>query len=543
MQDDRAIQPDASTRRIEIYDTTLRDGSQAEGIAFSVEGKLHLLQEFDRLGIDFVEGGFPFSNPRDVEFYQRAKLIELQHAKLVPFGSTRRKDRAPEDDPNLLALLEAGCGYATIVGKTWDLHAREILGISLETNLELIRSSAEFLTSHGVQVIYDAEHFFDGLRANLEYAMETLGAAVAGGATRLILCDTNGGTMPGTVAEAVRSAVERFPTPIGIHTHNDAGVAVANAVVAIEAGASHAQGTFNGYGERCGNANLSTIIANVRLKLGLDCLVDGQLGRLTTVSRLVSELANQAHDERQAYVGRSAFAHKGGLHADAARKNPISYEHVQPELVGNNRRILISDQAGRSAIVERLEKEYPHLDKGSPDTQAIYDRLKEAENLGYEFEAADASFYLLAQKAMRRYEAAFDLHGFRLIIEKFRDHSMRAEATIKVREPNGLEEHTAAEGDGPVNALDNALRKALEVFYPNLREVSLTDFNVRVLDSKVSTAARVRVLIESTDGHETGGTVGVSENIIQAAWEALVDSFEYKIIRDLKRRQNGTGNA
>jgi 2-isopropylmalate synthase len=530
------------SRHIEIYDTTLRDGSQAEGIAFSVEGKLRLLHEFDQLGMDFVEGGFPFSNPRDVEFYKRAKSVVLTNTQLVPFGSTRRKDRTPDDDPGLLALLETGCRYATLVGKTWDLHAVEILGVSLETNLELIRSSVRFLSNHGIGVIYDAEHFFDGYDANPDYALDTLAAAADGGATRLVLCDTNGGAMPHRIAEVVALVAERFDAIIGIHTHNDAGMAVANALLAIQAGAMHVQGTFNGYGERCGNANLCAVVPNLLLKLGYDCLAPGQLAELTRVSRLVSELANHAPDERQPYVGRSAFAHKGGLHTDAARKNPGSYEHIDPTLVGNRRRILISDQAGRSAIVEKLEREYPHLDKNSPETQLIYDRLKEAENLGYQFEGAEASFQLLAQKAIGRYHPAFDLHGFRLIIEKFRDHTMRAEATIKVREPDGKEEHTAAEGDGPVNALDNALRKALETFYPVLKEVTLTDFNVRVLDSKASTAARVRVLIESTDGEETWGTVGVSENIIQAAWEALVDSFEYKIFREQKRL-NGNGKS
>jgi 2-isopropylmalate synthase len=529
--------PASRTRRIETYDTTLRDGSQAEGIAFSVESKLRLLQEFDRLGIDFVEGGFPHSNPRDVEFYQRAKGIELRHANLVSFGSTRHKNRDPDDDPNLQALVEAGCRYTTIFGKSWDLHVRDILDVSLDANLELIRSSVRFLVDNGLEVIYDAEHFFDGCRADAAYALQTLDAALDGGACRLVLCDTNGGAMPLEVMDVVRRVVERYPVTIGIHAHNDAGMGVANSTLAVEAGATHVQGTINGYGERCGNANLCGILPNLALKLGCDCLLPGRLQRLTGVARLVSELANQAHDDRQPYVGRSAFAHKGGIHIDAARKNADSYEHIRPQAVGNQQRILISDQAGKSAIIEKLEKEYPHLEKNSPETLRIFQRLKEAEQLGYEFEGAEASFHLLAQKAMGRYQPAFDLHGFRLIIEKFAGHMMRAEATIKVREPNGLEEHTAAEGDGPVNALDNALRKALEVFYPSLKEVALTDFTVRVLDSRSSTAARVRVLIESSDGQDTWGTVGVSENIIQAAWEALVDSFEYKLVKDQKREK------
>ncbi|MDA1190443.1 MAG: citramalate synthase [Candidatus Poribacteria bacterium] len=521
---------------VEIYDTTLRDGSQGEGIAFSVESKIRLLQEFDSIGIDFVEGGWPFSNPRDMEFYRRAKSLDLKHAQVVPFGSTRRKGIDPSDDPNLHALLETGCRHTTIFGKSWDLHATEILGVTLDENVELVRSSVAYLTEQGTQVIYDAEHFFDGYKRNREYCLRTLHAAVEAGAIRLVLCDTNGGTMPLEVAQIVGEIRATFPDiPTGIHTHNDAGMGAANAVIAVQHGATHVHGTFNGYGERSGNANLTSIVPNLELKLGYHCLREGGLEELTRISRLVSEFANQPHDERQPYVGRTAFAHKGGVHIDAARKNPLSYEHIRPEAVGNQQRILISDQAGKSAIIDKLERDYPHLDKRSPETQRVYDKLKEAEQYGYEFEGAEASFFLLAQKAMGEYTPSFDLHGFRLIIEKFERFDMRAEATIKVRDPNGLEEHTAAEGDGPVNALDNALRKALETFYPSLKDVSLVDYNVRVLDSQASTAARVRVLIESTDGEETWGTVGVSENIIQASWNALVDSLEYKIYKDSRR--------
>ena len=529
--------PAAADRRIEVCDETLRDGTQAEGIAFSVESKLRLLQEFDGLGIDFVVGGWPFSNPRDIEFFRRAKEVSLRHTQLMPFGSTRRKDNAPSEDPNLVALVETGCHYATIFGKSWELHATEILRVTLEENVEMIRSSVRFLTDAGMSVLYDAEHFFDGYTRNRPYALETLRAAVDGGAVRLVLCDTNGGTLPLELGDIVADVVTEFPgTPVGIHAHNDSGVGDANTLMGVERGASQVQGTFNGYGERCGNANLCAVVPNLALKMDRDCLVPGALAELTHVSRLVSELANHAHNERQAYVGRSAFAHKGGVHIDAARKNPLSYEHVEPELVGNKQRILISDQAGRSAIIEKLESEYPDLDKRSPEVQRVYDSMKEAEQLGYAFEGAEASWNLLARKAMGEHTPGFELHGFRLIIEKFQTHDMRSEATIKVREPNGLEEHTAAEGDGPVNALDNALRKALETFYPYLRDVTLVDYNVRVLDSQSSTAARVRVLTESTDGEETWGTVGVSENIVEASWKALVDSFEHKIQKEMRRQ-------
>ncbi|MBT5713436.1 citramalate synthase, partial [Candidatus Poribacteria bacterium] len=401
--------PAAADRRIEVCDETLRDGTQAEGIAFSVESKLRLLQEFDGLGIDFVVGGWPFSNPRDIEFFRRAKEVSLRHTQLMPFGSTRRKDNAPEDDPNLLALVETGCRHATIFGKSWELHATEILRVTLEENVEMIRSSVRFLTDAGMSVLYDAEHFFDGYTRNRPYALETLRAAVDGGAVRLVLCDTNGGTLPLELGDIVADVVTEFPgTPVGIHAHNDSGVGDANTLMGVERGASQVQGTFNGYGERCGNANLCAVVPNLALKMDRDCLVPGALAELTHVSRLVSELANHAHNERQAYVGRSAFAHKGGVHIDAARKNPLSYEHVEPELVGNKQRILISDQAGRSAIIEKLESEYPDLDKRSPEVQRVYDSMKEAEQLGYAFEGAEASWNLLARKAMGEHTPGFE---------------------------------------------------------------------------------------------------------------------------------------
>lgn len=528
-------------RTVEVCDETLRDGGQAEGIAFSVESKLILLQAFDEIGIHFVVGGWPFSNPRDIEFFKRAKELDLKTANLMPFGSTRRKNLPPDEDPNLLALVDTGCRYATIFGKSWTFHATEILRVSLEENLEMIRSSVDFLTQRGMNVLYDAEHFFDGYRHDAEYALASLRAAAEGGACRLVLCDTNGGALPSQITAAAAQVCEAFPDhTIGIHTHNDSGTAVANTLMAVEQGVAHVQGTFNGHGERCGNADLCAIIPNLELKMDCDVVGRDKLQELTRVSRLVNEMANHAHNDKAPYVGRSAFAHKGGVHIDAARKNPLSYEHIEPETVGNVQRVLISDQAGRSAIIEKIESDYPHLDKRSPEVQRIYERLKEAEQFGYEFEGADASFLLLAQKAMGHFQPAFKRVGFRIIVEKFLTRDMRSEATVKILDPSGAEEHSAAEGNGPINALDSALRKALDRFYPQFQHVFLQDYNVRVLDSQRSTAARVRVLINSSDGEDTWGTVGVSENIIEASWEALVDSFEYKIYKDEReRKRNG----
>ena len=522
---------------VELYDTTLRDGSQGEGVAFSVEDKIRIVHELDSLGIHYIEGGYPGSNPKDVEFFGRIKDHELEVGQVVPFGSTRRSGVCADEDPNLIALLDTGLPTVTIFGKSWGLHVEIVLRVSCEENLVLIEDSVRFLTEHGRAVIYDAEHFFDGYNADRAYALQTLLAAEAGGATRLILCDTNGGTLPSELTRIIEDVKAQVSTPIGIHAHNDAGVAVANSIMAVEAGAIQVQGTFNGYGERCGNANLSAVIPNLKLKMGIDCISDEQLTRLTETSRLISELANLAHDERQAYVGATAFAHKGGMHIDAVRKDRRTFEHIEPNIVGNEQRILISEQAGRSAILMKLEKELPDLEKTSPEALVIFDALKQAEQAGYQYEGAEASFRLLTHKALDQHTPLFDLLGFRVIIEKFRDHSMRSEATVKVREPNGVVEHTASDGEGPVNALDKALRKALEQFYPTLQDVHLSDFKVRVLDSRDGTAAKVRVLLEASDGEETWGTVGVSENIIQACWEALADSLEYKLFKE----HNGFG--
>ncbi len=517
---------------VEFYDTTLRDGSQAEGVAFSVEDKLIIIQALDKLGIRYIEGGYPGSNPKDIEFFKRAKEMTLESAKVVPFGSTRYPSYDPDEDPNLSALLETGTRTVTIFGKSWKLHATDVLRVSAEENLEIIESSVNYLVDNGREVIYDAEHFFDGYSDDSEYAIETLHAASAGGANCIVLCDTNGGRLPLEIQEGVKAAISALNLPIGIHAHNDAGMGAANSVLAVQAGANHIQGTFNGYGERCGNANLASIIPTIQLKLGLECISDEQMQELTSVSRLISELANLPHDERQPYVGRSAFAHKGGLHTDAIRKNRLTYEHIEPEKVGNTQRILVSDQAGRGTIMKKIEKEYPNYDKNSPQVLELFDRLKKAESEGYQFEAAEASFELLTHRVFNGYESFFEHLGFRVIIEKFTDLTMRSEATVKVTTPDGTTTHTAADGHGPVNALDTALRKALELYYPSLQKVRLIDYKVRVLDTKAGTGSKVRVLIEASDGKMSWRTVGVSENIISASYEALIDSFEYKLHKD-----------
>ena len=523
--------------QIELYDTTLRDGSQAEGVIFSVKDKLLIAQELDKLGVHYIEGGYPGSNPKDREFFDRIQQLNLKHAVVTAFGSTRRADNKADEDDGLCSLLKTKVKTVTLFGKSWDYHATRVLGISREKNLEIIADSVRFIVEKGREVIFDAEHFFDGFKSDPEYAMKTVEAAIEGGAKCVVLCDTNGGALPLEIKDVVETIQTCFAIPLGIHAHNDAGLAVANSILAVQTGVRHVHGTFNGYGERCGNANLCTIIPNLKLKLGIDCVRDEQLQELTRVSRFISELANLSHDERQPYVGMSSFAHKGGMHIDAVQKTDGgAFEHINPELVGNERRILISDQAGGSAIVKKLEREYPNMDKHSEEAQSIFAKLKDLESEGYQYEGADASFKLMARKVLNSYEPFFELMGFRLIIEKFKEHELPSEATIKVRDLSGKVEHTAAEGAGPVNALDKALRKALEKFYPSLKNVRLTDYKVRVLDTKTGTGAKVRVLIEASDGEETWGTVGVSENIIQASWEALVDSLEYKLFKERSRR-------
>jgi len=518
-------------RQIKIYDTTLRDGAQGEGISFSVEDKIFIAQKLDQLGVHYIEGGWPGSNPKDMDFFRQIKNLPFRSARISAFGSTRRTRFRVEEDPNLRALLETGMPVVTVFGKSWDLHVRDVLRITPEENLKIIFDSVSYLKGRVEEVIFDAEHFFDGFKSNSNYALATLKAAWEAGADCLVLCDTNGGTLPSEVQVIIYQVQKEIAAPLGIHVHNDADTAVASTLMAVEAGVNHVQGTINGYGERCGNANLCSIIPNLKLKLKLECIPDSQLPELTKVARYVSEVANLIPRDDQPYVGKSAFAHKGGMHVDAVRKTPVSFEHVPPELVGNRRRILVSELSGTGAVLDKAQEYNLPLTKDSPETEKILEALKQREFEGYQFEGAEASFELLMKKTLGKHRTFFDLEGFRVIVEKKGKRKCLSEATIQVW-AEGVKEHTAAEGEGPVNALDNALRKALEKFYPQLKEVRLTDFKVRVLDAKTGTAAKVRVLIESSDHRETWSTVGVSENIIEASWEALVDGIEYKLLKE-----------
>ncbi len=519
---------------VELYDTTLRDGSQAEEISFTVEDKLRIAEKLDELGIGYIEAGWPGSNPKDDEFFQRAlggngPALKLTHAKLTAFGSTRRRGVLAEKDRNLQALLKAGTPVVTIFGKSWDLHVTEALHATLEENLELIHDSVRFLKERTGEVLYDAEHFFDGFKTNPEYALKTIGAAADGGASRIVLCDTNGGSLPTEVKSIVAEVTRKYQVPFGIHCHNDAELAVANSLAAIEAGAGQVHGTINGIGERCGNANLVSVIANLKLKLGINCLSDAQLQRLREVSRFVDELANRVPSGRQPYVGDSAFAHKGGVHVSAILKNRATYEHINPEAVGNRQRVLISELAGQSSILYKARESGIDLDPTAPAAKKIVEEIKDLENRGYEFEGAEGSLELLMRKSLKLYRPFFKLLDFRVVDEKGRG-APHSEARLRIQ-VGRKKERTRAIGHGPVNAMDNALRKALERFYPQIREVTLVDYKVRVLPAGKGTASQVRVLIESRDKNAAWGTVGVSENIIEASWQALVDSLEYKLIK------------
>ncbi len=520
---------------VRLYDTTLRDGSQAEDVSFSLEDKLRITQKLDELGIHYIEGGWPASNPKDLNYFKEVRGLPLKRSKVVAFGSTCRKGYHPSRDRNIRGLLEAGTDVVTIFGKSWDVHPLVALEVSLEDNLELIRKSVGYLKKKGKEVIYDAEHFFDGFKSNRDYALATVKAAEEAGADTIVLCDTNGGTLPQELLEIIREVKKVIKSPLGIHCHNDSGVAVANTLLAVAEGVVHVQGTINGYGERCGNADLCTIIPNLELKMGVRCLPDGSLRKLREVSRFVSELANLSPDKRQPYVGESAFAHKAGVHVSAVLKSPHTYEHIDPSLVGNARRVLISDLSGESNVLAKARELGIDLRKGDPRTRKILQRLKRLEFEGYQFEAAEGSFELLIKKELGLHKRFFELLGFRVIVSKESEgEEPLSEATIRVRVGDRVE-HTAALGNGPVNALDNALRKALEKFYPELGEVELLDYKVRVLEATKGTAATTRVLIESSDGTSKWGTVGVSENIIEASWQALVDSIDYKLLKEEER--------
>jgi 2-isopropylmalate synthase len=517
---------------IKIYDTTLRDGSQAEGIAFSVEDKIRIAQKLDELGIHYIEGGWPGSNPKDLQFFQEIRPVLLLHAKIVAFGSTCRAETQPQNDPNIQALIEAGTETVTLFGKSWDIHPLEALNISLDQNLEIIHQSVRFLKDQVSEVMFDAEHFFDGFKSNPRYAISTLKAAKEAKADWIVLCDTNGGTLPYEVQSIIKEVKKEITIPLGIHVHNDTEMAVANTILAVKEGIGLVQGTINGYGERCGNANLCSIIPNLKLKMAMDCITDAQLKKITEVSRFVSELANLPHHKYLPYVGDSAFAHKGGVHVSAIRKSGVTYEHVQPEQVGNRQRVLISDLSGGSNILYKAGEFKIDIESKDPKVREILDQLKQLENRGFQFEGAEGSFEILIKKALGQHKKFFELLGFRVIVEKKEEETPPlSEATIMVRVGNRVE-HTAAVGNGPVNALDNAIRKALEKFYPELMEVKLLDYKVRILSTKDGTGAQTRVLIESGDGESKWGTVGVSENIIQASWQALVDSIDYKLLKE-----------
>jgi len=519
---------------IKIYDTTLRDGTQGEDVSFQVKDKISIAHRLDELGIHYIEGGWPGSNPKDIAFFKEIKKETLSQAKIAAFGSTRRAKITPDKDHNIRTLVSAKPDVITIFGKTWDFHVREALRISLEENLELINDSLAFLKENVPEVIYDAEHFFDGYKANPSYAIKTLQAAEAAKADCIVLCDTNGGNMPYEITEIIKSVQKQITTPLGIHTHNDSECAVANTLHAVKQGVVHVQGTINGFGERCGNANLCSIIPGLKLKLNKECISDEQLRRLREVSRYVYELANIAPEKHQAYVGNSAFAHKGGVHVSAILRNTETYEHIRPEVVGNATRVLVSDLSGKSNILAKAEEFKIDINSKDPVTQEILEKIKEMEHCGYQFEGAEASFELLMKKSLGTHRNYFSVTGFRVVDEKRTDDQRpSSEATVLIK-VGGKTEHTAALGNGPVNALDNAIRKALEKFYPKLKELKLHDYKVRVLPSGNGTASSTRVLIESGDKRARWGTVGVSDNIIDASYLALIDSIDYKLHSDDK---------
>ncbi|MCH9652975.1 MAG: citramalate synthase [Planctomycetes bacterium] len=516
--------------RIQMYDTTLRDGSQGEGVNFSLEDKLQITTKLDEMGFDYIEGGYPLSNPKDTEYFQRVAEMDLKHAKVTAFGMTRRKEIAAKDDVGMQALRDSEAPVVTIVGKTWDLHVTEVLRVSLEENLAMITDSVAFIKSCGREVIYDAEHFFDGFRANPEYALKTIKAAAEAGADIIVPCDTNGGSLPEVITKYLNLVQSEIKTPLGIHCHNDCDVAIANSLTAVEQGVVQVQGTINGIGERCGNADLISLIANlVTKKEEYSVLLDNNLHNLTELSRYVYELANMNFRSSQPFVGTSAFAHKGGMHVHAVNRIAKSYEHIVPEVVGNERKVLVSELSGRSNIVAKTTKY--KLDNDPQLLTNILEKVQDLENLGYQFEAAEASFDLLVKKVAGTFKPHFEKIHYRVNVESDNSHEPLTEATIKLK-VNGQEEHVVGEGDGPVNALDTALRKALCPAFPALEKMHLVDYKVRVINSAEGTAARVRVVIESKDEQHVWSSIGVSENIIEASWLALVDSVEYKLYKD-----------
>ena len=518
-------------QHISIFDTTLRDGTQGEKVCLSAKDKIRIAKRLDSFGIDYIEGGWPGSNPKDMEFFRLASDMEFSNAKIVAFGSTCRAGSRPEEDKNIQFLLDADTKTVSIFGKSWLLHVKQALKITPEENLDIIRSSVNYLKQHDKEVIYDAEHFFDGYKDNPEYAIETLKTAENAGADTLVLCDTNGGTLPHEISEITAAVDAATSTKLGIHAHNDCELAVANSVAAVAAGCEHVQGTINGYGERCGNANLCSVIPNLQIKQNYHCVPDNSISQLTSLSSFVSELANVGHDTRMPFTGRSAFAHKGGVHVSAVMKNEATYEHVKPEVVGNKRRVLVSDLSGKSNVLYKSKELGIDLENSNGNVPQIVERLKKLENEGFQFEAAEASFELLVKKMTEPFSNLFELEGFRVIMERDATGNSRSEATIRVNVQVQLE-HSAAEGNGPVHALDSALRKALCKFYPDIADVILKDYKVRVLNEKDGTGARVRVLIDSGKNEASWGTVGVSKNIVDASWQALADSMNYYLMHN-----------
>ena len=518
--------------KVSLLDTTLRDGEQGEGISFTLQDKLAITELLDHLKIDYIEGGWPGSNPKAIDYFNALVTHPLTHAKKTAFGSTRRANLSVEEDPNLSALLEVNPDCCVIFGKTWDFHVTEALQISLEENLLMIKESVAYLKSKGKEVIYDAEHFFDGYKSNPNYALETLKAAEAGGADIICLCDTNGGSLPSEISQFIKTISPKLKTQIGIHSHDDSGLGVANAIAAIQAGATHVQGTLNGYGERCGNANLSSILCILSLKLKKDCAATDQLSKLTRISHTIDEIANLQPKKEQAYVGRSAFAHKGGIHVSAVLKHPETYEHIKPETVGNSQRVLVSELSGASNLIYKAKQYGINVDSKSIELKSLLKNIKEMENDGYQFEGAEASFLLLMKRHLSGYQNHINLESFEVLNTHQKDQ--RADISAKLTLILNDKTYTdSANGNGPVAALDAGLRKVISSIFPVISEIKLTDYKVRVLDSKDGTKAKVRVLITSSDSQETWETVGVSANIIKASWLALADSFEYKLMKEV----------
>ena len=519
--------------KIIIYDTTLRDGSQTEGVSYTVNDKVKITHKLDELGVHYIEGGWPGSNPKDKEFFEMMKTQKLKVSKLAAFGSTCRANVKPEDDGNLKDLIASQTPTVTIFGKTWDLHVTDVIKTTLDENLRMIKESVSFLKKNKREVFYDAEHFFDGYKSNSKYALKTVLAAQAGGADCIVFCDTNGGTLPEEIARIVKEIKKKIKIPVGIHTHNDQGLAVANSLAAINAGCTQVQGTFNGMGERCGNADLCTLMSILSIKMKIKSIPDNKIKMLMDTSYFISDISNYTLANNQPFIGHSAFAHKGGVHIDAMLKNPLAYEHIEPELVGNHRRLLTSELAGKMPIILKAQKMNIPLDKNSQQAKDIMKELQEKEYQGYQFEGADASFELFMKRRLNLYQPFYQLEGFKVFTERKVDGSVLAGATVRLK-VEGHDEMATIEGHGPVEVLDRALRTALKKFYPVLTDMHLSDYKVRVLDTQEGTGARVRVIIESHDQHDSWTTVGVHENVIEASWEALVDSIEYKLLKDKK---------